>query len=438
MRRTLWASLALMLLAGCGALTPSAGGSSANGPLQVWIMEPGAPELRAFFTTATTEFEAAHPGDRVEVQFVPWASAHDQFVTAIGGGQVPDVAEMGSTWTPEFGDIGALEPADLARGTGGVPPTGAAGAAKDGTETEAAGRYVPSLVEGATVEGTVYGVPWYAGARALIYRRDVLDSLGLPVPTTWDELLAVGRAIRDRTGMAAFGVAGNAEHFVLPMVWQNGGEIAYRKDGVWRSGMDSPQAVAAVQFYADLYRTERFAPAGALSWNARDVRKAFEAGDLAMMIGGAWDVRALLAAHPELAGKVGTALLPAGPGGDRDSFAGGSHLVVFAGTKKAPLARRYLDFLLEPARVAAFTAKIGFLPGERDALAAATPADPLYQPFSAQLEDHSRTYPPTREWGGFEADGLFTAAVQQVMAGKRTAAQAMKDVARAMDGAFGG
>ena len=421
MRRTVAVVLAVLLLAGCGALTPSGTGSSAKGPLQVWIMEPGAPELRAFFTSATAEFETAHRGDRVEVQFVPWASAHDQFVTAIGGGQVPDVAEMGSTWTPEFGDIGALEPADLA-----------------GPRPEGRRVYVQSLVDGATVDGKVYGVPWYAGARALIYRTDVLAALGLSVPRTWDELVTVGRVIRDRSGMAAFGVAGNAEHFVLPMVWQNGGEIAYRKGGLWRSGMDSPAAVAAVQFYADLYRREHFAPAGALSWNARDVRKAFEAGDLAMMVGGAWDLRALLGAHPELTGKVGTALLPAGPGGDRDSFAGGSHLVVFSGTKKEALAHRYVDFLLDPARVAAFTTQIGFLPGARDALSAATPADPLYQPFSAQLEDHSRTYPPTREWGGFEADGLFTAAVQQVMAGKKTAAQAMKAVAQTMDAAFSG
>src|SRR5438105_15647180 len=128
MRRLVPLLLAALLLPGCGALTPSAGGAAAKGPLQVWIMEPGAPELRAFFTSATADFEAAHRGDRVEVQFVPWASAHDQFVTAIGGGQVPDVAEMGSTWTPEFADIGALEPAELT------------------------GRYVPSLVEGATVD----------------------------------------------------------------------------------------------------------------------------------------------------------------------------------------------------------------------------------------------------------------------------------------------
>src|SRR5581483_4367025 len=406
--------VALGLLPGCRALTPSAVSRPPGGPLQVLIMEAGAPELRTFFTTATARFEAAHPGMRVSVQFVPWASAHDQFVTAIGGGQTPDVAEMGSTWTPEFADIGALEPVELT------------------------GRYVPSLVDAATLGGKVYGVPWYAGARALIYRADVLGSLGLPVPSTWNDLLTVGRAIRDRAHMPAFGVAGNAEHYVLPMVWQNGGEIAERKAGVWRSEMSSPPAVAAVQFYADLFRTEHFAPAGALSWNARDVRQAFEAGNLAMMIGGAWDLRAVLAAHPELAGKVGTALLPAGPGGDRDTFAGGSHLVVFNGTKKEALARRYIAFLLDPARVAAFTGKIGFLPGRRDAIAGATPADPLYRTFTAQLADHSRPYPPTREWGSFEADGLFTSAVQQVMAGKKTAGQALAAVAKTMDAAFSG
>jgi N,N'-diacetylchitobiose transport system substrate-binding protein len=234
-------------------------------------MEPGAPELRNFFTSATTEFEAAHPGDKVEVQFVPWASAHDQFVTAIGGGQVPDVAEMGSTWTPEFGDIGALEPAELAK-------TGS----DDGDD--GADRFVSSLVEGATVDGTVYGVPWYAGARALIYRTDVLASLGLSVPTTWKELVSVGQAIRDRTGMAAFGVAGNAAHYVLPMVWQNGGEIAYEKGGVWRSGMDEPKAVQAVQFYADLsLRHGVVVKRGAPS-------KPFREGGAAMWLNTGWAV----------------------------------------------------------------------------------------------------------------------------------------------------
>jgi N,N'-diacetylchitobiose transport system substrate-binding protein len=413
MRHRLLASALALLLVAC-----SGGGSGAGagkGEIAVWIMEPGAPELKGFFEQATRDFEAGHEGARVKVQFVPWASAHDQFLTAVGGRQVPDVAEMGSTWTPEFGDAGALA------------------AVKD----DLGDRYVKSLVEGATVDGEVYGLPWYAGARALIYRKDVLDSLGLAAPATWDELLKVGRAVRDKAKISAFGVAGNANHYFLPMVWQNGGQLATRQGDRWISRMDAPPAVQAVQFYADLYRVERFAPEGALSWNARDVRSAFEAGSLAMMIGGGWDLQAILKAHPELEGKVATALLPAGPSGSRDTFAGGSHLVVFEESKHKDLARAYTEFLLDPARVAEFSGKIGFLPGTTEGLKAqAASAGSQFATFTSQLEGHSRTYPPARQWGSFEADGLFVNAVQQVMKGERTAAQAMGEVAAAMNKAF--
>src|SRR2546423_10414703 len=167
MRRVVLLGLAVVLLPGCGVLTPSAGGSSAKGPLQGWISGPGNPGLRAFFPSATPDFEGSHPGDRVAVQFVPWASAHDQFVTAIGGGQMPDVAEMGSTWTPEFGDIGALEPADLGGGDGG----GGGGA----------GRFVGRLVGGGQGGGPGVGVPWEPGARGTDSQYRVLRHHGQPV-----------------------------------------------------------------------------------------------------------------------------------------------------------------------------------------------------------------------------------------------------------------
>lgn len=390
-------------------------------------MEPGSDELRAYFDETRASFEKEHPGARVEVQFVPWANAHDQFATALGGNQVPDLAEMGSTWTAEFASVGTLAE---------VPPGAPEG--------------VAGLVESATVDGKVYGLPWYAGARALIYRQDVLDRLGLTPPSTWDELVRVGRAVQARTELHAFGVAGTANHFFLPLVWQNGGALANLEGGRWRSRMGDPEAAEAVQFYADLYAKERFAPEGALSWNSRDVRSAFEAGDLAMMVGGGWDLRAILDGAPELAGKVGTALLPAGPAGNRDSFAGGSHLVVFESSPRKDLARSFASHLLDPARLTVFADRLGFLPAtlaglERAATSPATPGDPtspgpaaLFATFVSQLRDHARAYPPTKDWGRFEGDGIFANAVQQVMAGKLSAADALREVAAEMDAAFAG
>ena len=110
-RRTTTLLLVLCLLAGACSGGPSPSGpkrTTAEG-ITVWIMEPGVPKLKDFVNGAVAAFEKANPSKTVKVQFVPWPAAHDQFVSAIGGGQVPDLAEMGNTWNPEFASVGALE-----------------------------------------------------------------------------------------------------------------------------------------------------------------------------------------------------------------------------------------------------------------------------------------------------------------------------------------
>ena len=143
-----------------GEQTAAASGKL-EGSISVWIMDPGSPKLQGVVKQYATDFEAAASrARRSNIEFVPWAQAHDKFVTAIAGGKVPDVAEMGTTWTPEFADQGGLvEQPKIA-----------------------AGDYVSSLVDAATLDGKVYGKPWYAGARALIYRKDILEKAGVEPP----------------------------------------------------------------------------------------------------------------------------------------------------------------------------------------------------------------------------------------------------------------
>ncbi|MGH2708763.1 MAG: hypothetical protein ACRDJK_10770, partial [Actinomycetota bacterium] len=57
------------------------GGQDLAGSIRVWIMEPGTPALKEFFEQATATFEKEHPQAEINLQFVPWASAHDQFIT---------------------------------------------------------------------------------------------------------------------------------------------------------------------------------------------------------------------------------------------------------------------------------------------------------------------------------------------------------------------
>lgn len=394
---------------GNGGEEPDDGENAANDgspqTLTVWIMEPGNDDVERIVRESAEAFEGENEGVTVELEFVPWGNAHDQFVTAVGGGQVPDVAEMGTTWTAEFAELG-LAPAEVAEDAG----------------------YVQSLVEAGTVGDTNYGHPWYAGARALLYRSDVFDDLGLEPPETWDELVEIGETIEAEGDVDPIHVAGNYNHMLMPLVWQAGGEIATQDGDTWTASMDTPEGQEAYGFYAELWE-RGWTPEGAVSWNSVDVRTAFANEESAMMVGGGWDLAAILGENPDLEGRVGTALLPEGPGGSRDTFAGGSHLVVFEESENQELANRFVEFMLQPDQVTAFTEAVGFLPGTEEGVAASSAAgDPLYEVFTTQLVEHSRSYPASPNWGAVEGDAVFATAMQQIMTGDLSVEEALAQI----------
>jgi N,N'-diacetylchitobiose transport system substrate-binding protein len=391
--------------------------SKPSGAIDVWIMDPGSPALQGVIKGYATDFEAAHPGTSVKIQFVPWAQAHDKFTTSIAGGKVPDVAEMGTTWTPEFADQGAFE---------AVPKA-------------APGKYVSSLIDAATLDDKVWGKPWYAGARGLIYRKDILKKAGVDVPTNWDEVKAAAAAIKQKVpGVYPIGYTGLSEHMYLPTIWQAGGEIATQSGDTWKSALNSPEAVQAIEYYTDFYK-QGYSPKAAVGWEEPDAQEAFINGDIAMLIGGGWTYTSIVDTKKELKSKIGTALEPSGPSGKGTAFAGGSHLVVFEDSDNKATANAFIDFMLRSDNLTKFTGAIGFLPGTVDGIkASGYLEDPVKKPFAEQLLEHSAVYPPSPRWGALEGANIFDGEIQKVMKGKESAQDAAKALQTKMDEEFAG
>jgi len=398
----------------------TSGGDTAaklEGSISVWIMDPGSPKIQGVVKQYGTDFEAAHPGTKVDIQFVPWAQAHDKFVTAIAGGKVPDVAEMGTTWTPEFADQGALlEQPEIAKDD-----------------------YVSSLVDAATLNEKVYGKPWYAGARSLIYRKDFLEKAGVEPPKTWDDMEAAAKAIKAKVdGVYPVGFTGLSEHMYLPTIWQAGGEIATQEGDTWKSALNSPEGAQALDWYASFYK-DGYVPKAAIGWEEPDAQTAFINGDVAMLIAGGWGYNSIIATKPELEGKIGTALTPTGPSGKGTAFAGGSHLVQFTESGNHDLGAAFVDFMLEPDQLNKFTSEIGFLPGTTAGIeASGYLEDEVRKPFAEQLLQASAVYPPSPKWGGLEGANIFDGQIQKVMKGEETGQDAVAELAKKMDEEFAG
>src|SRR5690606_4296018 len=171
-RRTvtgLGAAAALGLLAACGRPDETESGpaapaepiaeGAATGSLTVWAMGAEGEKLPELLKG----FQEQNPDVTVEVTPVPWDSAHDKFTSAIAAGTAPDVAQVGSTWMAEFVGLNALE---------STP------------EEVATDDYFPGALEAVTVDGTVYGVPWYVETRVVYYRKDLAEKAGITEPPT--------------------------------------------------------------------------------------------------------------------------------------------------------------------------------------------------------------------------------------------------------------
>lgn len=417
------ATLTTLTLSACGGSDDSAGDGGdvdASGEsLSVWIMEGTNPDATPFFEDVSAAFEE-ETGATLDIQFIPWASAHDQFVNSIAGGTGPDVAEVGTTWTPEFGDAGALM--DL---SGQIEEAGLGDA------------YVDSVMESGTYDGAVYGAPWYAGVRSLIYRADLFEENGIEPPTTWDELAAAGDALKEADPELIPFPIPNSTHTTSPFIWGAGGQIAVQDGDAWTSGLDSPESVEGLAYLQGLVEGGLSTPA-ASTWNEADTRDAFARGEAGMIISGSWTPKSIIEANDDLEGKLGVVPIPGQDGGMAPSFAGGSHLSVFETADNADLAWVFVEMMTTGEFAAQWGEQTGFFPATEDLLTQLEEADePLVAPFAQQMRDGSATLPVTPMWGQVEGAQTIPAMMESILGGGTDAEGAARTAAEEMNGIFG-
>ncbi|NNH54389.1 sugar ABC transporter substrate-binding protein [Promicromonospora citrea] len=424
MRRSVAATAGAVALAASVAACGSGGGGGDESAdsLSVWIMQGTNPDADAFFDEVATAFEE-ETGATLDVEFVEWGDAHDRFVTSIAGGTTPDVAETGTTWTPEFADAGALAPLD--------EYVSGAGVSDD---------LVEGLVEAGTYDEQLYGMPWYAGVRSLVYNTEMFEQAGVEAPTTWDELEDAAAALKQEfPDKIAVAVPGDAEFTVYPWVWGADGEVATLEGDTWTSHLDSPESQEGIEFWTGLATEGGYSSQGATTWRETDVLDAFAAGDVGMAVMGSWTPGAIVEANADMEGKFAAVPIPGQDGGIAPSVLGGSHLSMFETAQDKDLAWTFLEMMTTGEFAQQWAEQSGYFPGQvslLDETLAST--DPLVAPFAEQFVDGGASVPAAPTYGAVQAKLTTSTMMQSILSGEQDVATASAAAAEEMTNILNG
>lgn len=254
--------------------------------LQVWVNRPRQ-YVELMQQMVDQEF-TAKTGIKVDLSLMPDAN---KLILANASGTAPDVA-LGINYAMPF-DMAIRDAlVDLSQ--------------FDGFE-ELMSHYPSNLLKPAMIGSQVYAVPETMNFYVLFYRSDILQSLGLEVPDTMQDMIEMLPALNQR-GMSAFypsatlGTSFKIFPWTMPVVYQNGG--SFFTDDITKTGLNSDVTIDGMRELTDLFTIYN------MPKDVPSFYQQFRDGSIPIGIADYGNYNLLLNAAPEIANVWDLALMP--------------------------------------------------------------------------------------------------------------------------------
>jgi N,N'-diacetylchitobiose transport system substrate-binding protein len=406
LRYVVAAALAVAVAAGAPTAGARTDGGAASSTLTVWLMTDAQGGAWAdVVSAANRQFESAHPGVEVDVQIQTWGDHLTKLDAALAGGRAPDVVELGNTETTKYMAAGAL--ANITANRGSFPNSRT---------------WLQALTQSCTYQGRLFCVPYYAGARAVIYRRDHWRQAGLSkAPASLDAFVAAGKRLmrlkRSDRNYSALYFPGKYWYAAMSFVYDYGGAIARFRNGRWVGALDSQFALRGLRKWKDTAR--------ALSKANRSGTEAtqwtvFSQGRVGATISNGWEWGLIIDpqnGNPNL--NLGAFPMPSHTKGKfMPTFLGGSDLAIPATSGNRALALDWIRTFTSNGNMRTLTSAAGVIPNTTS-LAGVNASKPQLAPF-AQAAKASWFVPTAPNWANVENAQVLQNMLASILTGRST------------------
>jgi multiple sugar transport system substrate-binding protein len=293
------------------------------------------PQPPGLWDQAIADFERQNPGTKIVREVGPHSSTdfHDLVSQKLKNRDTAmDVFLMDVIWPAEFAAAGWALPLDR------WFPIGEQN------------KFLKAPILANTYRGQIYGVPLFTDAALLYYRKDLLEKYNFPPPATWAELVRQAKTIlTHEKGSHLTGFSGQFKQYeglvcnMMEYIVGNGG--ALWDEAAVKSTLHLPKAKEAVKFVRDQIVGE-ISHRGVLAYQEPESLALFTQGNAIFHRN--WPYAWEIAADPatsKIAGRVGTAPLPAFSGQRSVTALGGWQLAVSRFSRRPELAWKFVAFM---------------------------------------------------------------------------------------------
>jgi N,N'-diacetylchitobiose transport system substrate-binding protein len=412
------AALALTACAGNGSGAGASGGTldGKGKTLTVWAMTGDLSDttLKAINDQFTKE-----TGAKVKVETQQWTDIATKITTALATSTPPDVLDLGNTQVATFASSGGL--ADLT---------------KYKSDFQQGQTWLGGLQDPATVDGKLFAVPSFAGARAVLYNKTIWTAAGITAaPTTYDELKADLDKLKAKnagTDFSAFYLPGQYWYAGMQWVWDQGGEIATQSGGKWTAGFSTPEAQKGLSDWKAFQNAYSSAASQTLNTDKPDQDQVFADGKAGAIIANGWEIGVVQKDNPKMTNDVlGSFPMPGVSGKNQPVNLGGSDWGIATKSKNQDLARAWVKIAASPDIQNKYVfGKDGWIPnsveGSKAAVDGGTLSD-LQKAFFTSAQN-SKATPASGNWASLEDPGM-----KQFFQSVTSGSQSISDAAKAWD-----
>jgi multiple sugar transport system substrate-binding protein len=369
----------------------------------------GGPQVDALIAS----FEEANPDINVESRPKDrYPTVVQDAQTAIAGGNPPDVVQIGWPYLNYVANTLPYVSVETLAETYG------------GEETLAA---IPQNIYDLTlVDGEHVGLAYSLSNAVAYYNADLFAEAGLDPenpPQTIEEWTEAARILKETLDLPMIAIDYSNDNWAVEnLIAGNGGNLLVCEDGSFRAGVDSAEAIEALQTWADWV-------ANGYAVNALDqARQVFWTGEAGALF---WSIAGRGSIQQNATFELRATTYPTFGDLPRRLPTGGNMLVFF-GTDpvRQEAAWRFAQHLLSPEGITAWTEGTGYVPAipslveDPDYLLNFYEENPIQQVASSQLEEMIVWTSFPGEDGLAAGTALFD-AVQAALGGEATAEEAL-------------